>query len=596
MRPILLAACLLLIPGAWTPLDSRAASGRNADQQLQEADAVRSTDPSRFAGMLEELERREATLDPGQRRYLRLLQAYRLGYGGQYSAAIDLATAIFEEAPTGPIKFRAGLLAANSAATTRDFSVALKFLEDTLALDRSGIPDELDGQAQLVAGIVYAQLGQYEKALEYSNAVIASDSTPRNLCVANQLKFESLAHLDSARRNDAPQIRAAIAGCESIGEAIGSNLLRINLAREVAAREGLEQAIRMLESHAAEVEATRYPRLVSEYYAALAGYLLSKGDIVSAERHALLALEASHNNAQSLPRATAFKVLYEVALRRQDTAKALEHYRDYAEADKAYLDDIKTRELAVQQSRNEAQQKDQAIALLSKQNEVLKLEQEVATASAQNTRLVILLLGIVLAAIGYWAYKIKRMQVAFRRLAQIDGLTGLCNRRHFHAEAEALLGRCAASGKDAALVLLDLDHFKHINDRHGHATGDRVLKQVAEACQAACRDGDLCGRLGGEEFGILSSGGDIEAARRIAEACRQRLAAIDIASFGHDQPVTASFGCTTASCSGYDFEAMFSEADAAMYRAKHGGRDRIEVRAAAADSSVHEPRIAASHG
>jgi len=227
---------------------------------------------------------------------------------------------------------------------------------------------------------------------------------------------------------------------------------------------------------------------------------------------------------------------------------------------------------------------------------VLKLEQEVATTSAQNTRLMLLLLGMVLAAIGYWAYKIKRMQVAFRRLAEIDGLTGLFNRRHFHDESEALLERCADSGKDAALVLLDLDNFKHINDRHGHAAGDRVLEHVAEACRAACRDGDLCGRLGGEEFGILSGGGDVDAARRIAERCQERLAAIDVASIGHDQPVTASFGCTTASRSGYAFEAMFSDADAAMYRAKNGGRDCVEIHATVTGTSLREARMTASRG
>jgi diguanylate cyclase (GGDEF)-like protein len=104
-----------------------------------------------------------------------------------------------------------------------------------------------------------------------------------------------------------------------------------------------------------------------------------------------------------------------------------------------------------------------------------------------------------------------------------------------------------------------------------------LLKQVATACQAACRDGDLCGRLGGEEFGILSCDGDIDAARRIADRCREQLAAIDMAQIGHDRPVTASFGCTTSSRSGPAFETMFSDADTAMYRAKNSGRDRVET-------------------
>jgi diguanylate cyclase (GGDEF)-like protein len=299
------------------------------------------------------------------------------------------------------------------------------------------------------------------------------------------------------------------------------------------------------------------------------------GDTAGAERDARAALSEAGNGAYSLPLVTAHKVLYEIALRRNDQAGALGHYRRYAEADKARLDEIKAREFAFQLSRHELQQKNQAIELLQKQNEVLKLQQEVSKASARNTQLLLLLLAMVLAAIGMWAYKVKRVQVAFRRAAEVDGLTGLSNRRHFRQNAEALLQRCAGAGRESSLVLLDLDHFKHINDRHGHAVGDWVLQQVAVAIQAACREGDVCGRLGGEEFAILSCGSDIEAARRIAQRCSEHLAAIDTSVIG--RPVTASFGCTTSARSGYAFESMFAHADAAMYQAKAGGRDRVRA-------------------
>ncbi|GAB3746010.1 hypothetical protein GCM10028795_06980 [Lysobacter olei] len=266
---------------------------------------------------------------------------------------------------------------------------------------------------------------------------------------------------------------------------------------------------------------------------------------------------------------------YETALKRGDIAIALGEYRKYAEADKARLDEIKAREFAFQLSRHELQQKNQAIELLEKQNEVLTLQQQVSQASVQNSRLLLTLLGLVITAIALWAYKVKRVQVAFRRQAEVDGLTGISNRSHFRENAEALLQKCAGAGREASLVLLDLDYFKQINDTHGHAVGDWVLQQVAVACKAACREGDVCGRLGGEEFGILSCGSDMDAARRIAQRVRENLAAIDTTVIG--QPVTASFGLTTSGRSGHAFEAMFTHADAAMYQAKAGGRDRVRA-------------------
>ena len=308
----------------------------------------------------------------------------------------------------------------------------------------------------------------------------------------------------------------------------------------------------------------------------LAEYRLIMQDLSAAEKHARAALAGSGNGAYSLPQVTAHKVLYEVALRRNDLAAALDHYRRYAEADKARLDEIKAREFAFQLSRNELQQKNQSIELLQRQNEVLRLQQEISKKSAMNNRLLVAMLLMVLGVGAYWAYKIKRVQVMFRRQAQVDSLTGVSNRRHFREQAETQLARCKANGREAALVLLDLDNFKRINDRYGHATGDWVLKQVAAACQASCREGDLFGRLGGEEFAILSCGGDVHAAERIAQECREQLAAIDTSQFDDEVPaITASYGCATTKLCGHDFENLFMHADRAMYRAKAEGRDRV---------------------
>jgi diguanylate cyclase (GGDEF)-like protein len=299
------------------------------------------------------------------------------------------------------------------------------------------------------------------------------------------------------------------------------------------------------------------------------------GDVAGAEVNARAALEKGTKDAYSAPLVAAHKVLYEVALRRGNLSDALREYREYAEADKAHLDEVKAREFAFQLSRQELQQKNQAIQLLSKQNEVLRLQQEVTKKSAQNSQLLIGLLAFVLITVGYWAFKIKRVQVRFRHLAQTDALTGICNRAHLRQQAEAVLAQCQARGRPVGMLVFDLDNFKAINDRHGHAGGDWVLEQVARACSGVCREGELFGRLGGEEFGILVPDRDLAATERVAEACRAALATIDTSGMGESFTVTASFGCVGTGLAGYDYERLLALADEAMYSAKHGGRDCI---------------------
>jgi diguanylate cyclase (GGDEF)-like protein len=169
------------------------------------------------------------------------------------------------------------------------------------------------------------------------------------------------------------------------------------------------------------------------------------------------------------------------------------------------------------------------------------------------------------------------MQGSLRRMAQTDALTGLANRHHFTRRAEAVLQQCRRDGIEVGLVMLDLDHFKDINDQHGHAAGDWALRAVAAACASACPAGNLAGRLGGEEFALLLVGMDLASAVGVARDCRQRIAAIDPRANGRGFDLTASFGVATSLACGHDLDALLARADDALYRAKREGRDRVRA-------------------
>ena len=163
------------------------------------------------------------------------------------------------------------------------------------------------------------------------------------------------------------------------------------------------------------------------------------------------------------------------------------------------------------------------------------------------------------------------------KLARRDGLTGIFNRQHFVGEAERLLQYCRKSDRVACLVLLDLDHFKQVNDTHGHAVGDRVLRRAVAACQAHLRSTDLFGRLGGEEFGVLLPECGLDQAVARVEQIRLAIASV---SLGEDVPnvaVSASFGVATVANSGYELRQLMTDADDALYAAKREGRNRVNL-------------------
>jgi diguanylate cyclase (GGDEF)-like protein len=126
--------------------------------------------------------------------------------------------------------------------------------------------------------------------------------------------------------------------------------------------------------------------------------------------------------------------------------------------------------------------------------------------------------------------------------------------------------------------MLDLDHFKQINDTYGHAAGDEVLQRIVAVCRQELRDSDLFGRMGGEEFGILMPGCTCEQGVEIATRIRRALASA-LLKLGPETSVvvSASLGLAHSAASGYAFHQLFSDADAALYRAKHGGRNRLVV-------------------
>lgn len=162
-------------------------------------------------------------------------------------------------------------------------------------------------------------------------------------------------------------------------------------------------------------------------------------------------------------------------------------------------------------------------------------------------------------------------------LAMKDGLTGLANRRHFHERANESLSQAKRHGRQLCVLALDLDHFKSINDRHGHSGGDDALRFFADVLSAQLREGDIGGRTGGEEFGVILPDASAQTGIAVAERIRKATegAAAATRSTGERIPLTVSIGVASFPRSGDTLEQLLHQADALLYAAKNAGRNQV---------------------
>jgi len=172
------------------------------------------------------------------------------------------------------------------------------------------------------------------------------------------------------------------------------------------------------------------------------------------------------------------------------------------------------------------------------------------------------------------AFQLNAAQAALKLTAETDSLTGVSNRRSFMTQAELAFANTRAGGAPFAVVMIDIDHFKAINDNHGHIVGDDVLRDVAQACKGALRGSDCFARFGGEEFVALLQLTDGVGATAVAEILRKTVATL---AFEHRTPpaVTISLGVASYSAGSESLHDILNEADRQLYAAKAAGRNRV---------------------
>ncbi|WP_313918703.1 GGDEF domain-containing protein [Tahibacter sp.] len=551
-----------------------AAEDGEVDRQLLVADALKSSNYPEFVSMLESIEQKKKLLTPPQLQYFHYLRGWERGYAGDYDAAIPLYKSVIADSVDQVLRFRA------TASLVSNLSIAGRYLEAYTHLDllTEQLPKTTDllarEQGLHAAALLHNQAGQYELGLDLSAKLLQERMGLRGECIARELRVESLYKLERLDP-DGDDVSLALDICGRQKEIVFANIVRSFQAHAYIDKARYEEAIGLLLQHYDEVQRTRYLRVISEFDILLAEAYWHLGDAGKARSYALRAIEKRVPNEVTESLVAAYRLLYRIADRQGDAKTALSYHEKFAEADRQNVDDVTTRSLAYQMARHQALSTKLEIDALNKQNQVLQLQRDLGSKAAETSRLYIAMLMAGLLVVFLWAFYTKRRQVHFRTLSERDGLTNIANRPHFLALSLRALDECQRNGQEAVAILFDLDHFKIINDLHGHAAGDHVLRKIAAVCTTYLRPNQHFGRIGGEEFAILLAGYNQERALLLAEQLRAAIASANADGALGNFAVSASFGISSTRTGGYELHHLLACADTALYSAKLRGRDRI---------------------
>ncbi|MEO8999302.1 MAG: GGDEF domain-containing protein [Rhodanobacter sp.] len=541
---------------------------------LDQTESLRTKDHPRFVRMLAQIQHEAPNLTPGEQWHLRYLDAWETMFEGNYAKSETQLRDVIDRSGDATLAAKSSSLLLMNLGLNRRYEEAFA-LANRLTIELPGIKDPMTRYSILMnLSQMLDFAGQTDLAIKYARMM--EDALPPGETRCLPLNLQVAALYNGKRMTSAsPQLQQGIDACTAARQPVDTNSILLVLSSLYLDENQPGNAMAMLDRIGPSIRITHYYPHVLSAQAERAQAYAKLGDDNEAKKAALAAVAMSHPGDVSEWLMVAYELLYQVEKRQGHAAAALSYYEHYVTQDKGYLNDISARTLAYETAQQHMLVQKLETEKLSKQNNVLRLQQALDTKAVETSRLYIVLLLMTLAFIVLWLYRLKRSQLGFKRLSHLDSLTGIFNHQHFISEAERVLRLLEKKLAHACLVSIDLDHFKQVNDTHGHAMGDAVLKRAVAVCQHQLRPADLFGRLGGEEFGILLHGCSREQGMDIADRIRIAIGATPMEKDGCVISISASVGLASTHTSGYELLRLCMEADVALYRAKRAGRNRV---------------------
>lgn len=543
---------------------------------VEQADSLRLRDHAQFVQMLEQIHREAPPLTDDEQWHLRYLDAWESGFEGKYASAEVELHQIIDHSGDPTLAAKASAVLLNILSFNRHYEDAF-VLANRLA---STLPEVKDPQTRFTLLTTLSQTAdfgdQIDLAVQYAR--MAEDAVPPGETSCRPLTMEVAALYNGKRLTTSnPELRRAIDICTAAKQPVLADAMWLVLDDLYLDENDPSKAMAVLDRIEPAVQASHFYTHMISFRVKRARAYLELGNDNEAKKAALATLAMSHPDDGSERLMEDYQLLYQLEKKQGHDAAALAYHEHYSALEKNHLDDVHARALAYDVTEQHLLVQKMQAQGLTKQNSILKLQQALASKAVETSRLYIALLLLVLVTVVVWLFRLKRSQLRFKQLSSLDGLTGIFNYQHFTSEAERVLHVLQKKRSNACLIAIDLDHFKQINDTHGHALGDTVLKRTVAVCRHQLRPHDLFGRLGGEEFCVLLVDCQRDQGMAIADCIRTALAATLIDVDGGVVSFSASLGLACTDTSGYELQRLCKEADAALYKAKRAGRNRVVV-------------------
>lgn len=511
---------------------------------------------------------------PDQRTSFRMLESRNLALDGQIDESLAVLDRLLERELTPAQRLAAHARAANVGYIGRRFETTFRHLND--AFERIGTPEASPGVSQIysIAAYVYSLVEEFDDAEEFGRQAVdiaRRAGLTRELCAAHDrlaFAYKRSGNFEGAQRN----YLAALEACPYEEEPLVAGAIDYGLADLLQNEGRFEQAGPRFDRAIETMKEMGYRNGLAEARVFRARMAMVQGNDALAERLLEAALPdlvaAGHDEFI----AEAHRRLAELDRKRNELAAAFDHLETSMQSREAHLDAVRARQAAFLRARFADGARERELVRLREQQRIAELEARSQVQQSQLRRVVgaaALLLLLTLAVLLFRAVRDRRR---FRRLAQRDALTALSNHTRFFELADRTLQLAREKRQAYTLVLGDIDHFKKVNDRHGHLVGDRVLRRVAELLRNNLGNIGILGRVGGEEFGMALPGVEREQARRRLEQLQREL--VNVRDDEMRVPITMSFGVASPR-DGESLTDLRKRADQRLYAAKQAGRDRI---------------------
>ncbi|WP_337879509.1 GGDEF domain-containing protein [Rheinheimera sp.] len=534
---------------------------------MHAAQQLRTSNPVLAEQLVSDLDSKLAFLSAQQQHHLLYLKAYLKAIKGQLDEAVDLMLPL-TSSPFPAERIRANLLLANIQETLKDYEAAYGYLFNSLQLVGRIDDQELLTNIYTVAVQLHVSAGAYQRAAQFVDNLQRYAVDSRQKCIAQVLNIHVQLKLGDFK--DLAIEEKARTACQNANERLMSASLALYLS-EHRLKTGQSSSPVELTALLSELEHIGFPPAILQARFLLAQVHIQQNRPLDAEQLLLMVQQQAHQLKDLDIGNKSLLLLAKLYQSEGKVAQSLMAYQEYSQVQQAYFDDYKARNIAYHQAQTNLLESENTLALLKNQNELLRLEREVQT----NEKLVAIFAGMALVTLLLLAlYVVNGKRRALHRLATTDYLTHLLNRRHFTEQVTSQLHN-RRQAEQQSLIMLDIDHFKQLNDQYGHASGDYVLRQVAKLCQSVLRKQDVIARMGGEEFAVFLPGCDLDHALKLAEACRCHIAGRKFSLKGDKVQVTASFG-VAAAVPGQSFDQLLQQADEALYMAKAAGRNSCQ--------------------